>query len=664
MSNFSRALRIALRLRVNVAACIATSLMVAALWALNLAAVWPIVDAVMQNMSVPQWIDAQVAEINQEINAHEVELQNLESQAAAAAPEEQESLNWRLAQADDRLATDHARLARVEWVRPYAEMLPDTPFETLGVVCAAVLVGTLVKNFFRVLNIVLVVRLGARSALELRNEFYRRVLRLDMADFSDSGRGDLMTRCTSDLEALQIGIQSVFGEALREPLKMIACFIGAAFISWRLLLLTIIVVPIAGVAISWLSKALKRANRRAMEELSSIYETLTETLGSIRVIKAFTNEPAERARFGASARTFYGRQMKIAWYGSLVSPVTENLGVAMVVLAAMSGGYLVLNEQTSLLGLPISDAPLTHGQMSMFFAMLIGMSDPARRLSNVFNSIQRASASADRIYQVLDREPRILDPPSPQPLKSPVGVIDFQDVCFRYDPAKPVLTNVNLTVRRGETIAIVGPNGCGKSTLLNLLPRFYDVDAGSISLDGVDLRDVRIRDLRKRIGIVSQQAVVFNDTVAANISYGAPSATQEQIEEAARQAYAHGFITNKLAHGYDTVIGPGGNRLSGGQRQRITLARAILRNPEIMILDEATSQIDVESERLIHQALDKFIRTRTTFLITHRPSTLTLADRVVVMDRGRIDDIGTPDELLSRNELFRSFCHVSYRESA
>lgn len=665
MSNFSRVLKLALRMRVNVLACLLTSLLVAAFWALNLAAVWPIVDAVMQNMSVPQWIDHQVKDIQGDIQRERDRRLTLLRRFPITSPENLAELDRAARRAGEKAEIHEARLERVLSIKPYADRyLPRTPFETLGVVCVAVLIGTLTKNVFRVVNVVLTARLGAKVAMELRNEFYRRVLRLDMADFSDSGRGDLMTRCTTDIDGVQVGVQSVLGDALREPFKMAACFLGAAFISWRLLLITILIVPIAGLAINWLSKALKRANRRAMEELSSIYETLTETLGSIRVIKAFTTEPSERARFGMSSKTFYQRQMKIAWYGSLVSPITENLGVAMVVLAALCGGYLVLNEQTHLLGLRISHDPLTHGQMSMFFAMLAGMSDPARRLSGVFNNIQRASVSADRVYQVLDRQPRIIDPPAPLPAPSPITRITFQDVSFRYEPEKPVLRDVNLTVRRGETIAIVGPNGCGKSTLLNLLPRFYDVDSGAILLDDVDIRDIRLRELRKRIGIVSQQALVFNDTVAANIAYGSPGATRAQIEEVAHQAYAHAFITGKLARGYDTVIGPNGNRLSGGQRQRITLARAMLRDPEILILDEATSQIDVESERLIHKALEKFTRARTTLLITHRPSTLTLADRVVVMDLGSIDDIGTPDELLARNELFRGFCHVTYRDSA
>ncbi|MCA9241404.1 MAG: ABC transporter ATP-binding protein, partial [Planctomycetales bacterium] len=617
MGNFSRVLKLALRMRVNVLACVLTSLLVAAFWALNLAAVWPIVDAVMQNMSVPQWLDHQVTDIQNDIQRERDRRLTLLRRFPITSPEHLAELDRAARRAGEKAVIHQGRLERVLAVKPYADRyLPRTPFETLGVVCVAVLIGTLIKNLFRVMNVVLTARLGARVAMELRNEFYRRVLRLDMADFSDSGRGDLMTRCTSDIDGVQVGVQSVLGDALREPFKMIACFLGAAFISWRLLLITILIVPIAGLAINWLSKALKRANRRAMEELSSIYETLTETLGAIRVIKAFTTEPTERARFGVSSKTFYRRQMKIAWYGSLVSPITENLGVAMVVLAAVCGGYLVLNEQTHLFSLRISHDPLTHGQMSMFFAMLAGMSDPARRLSGVFNNIQRASVSADRVYQVLDRQPRIIDPPAPQPAPSPITRITFQDVSFRYEPEKPVLKDVNLTVRRGETIAIVGPNGCGKSTLLNLLPRFYDVDSGSIQLDDVDIRDIRLRELRKRIGIVSQQALVFNDSVAANIAYGSPNATREEVEAAAHQAYAHAFITGKLARGYDTVIGPNGNRLSGGQRQRITLARAILRDPEILILDEATSQIDVESERLIHKALEKFTRARTTLLIT------------------------------------------------
>ncbi|MEN1678006.1 MAG: ABC transporter transmembrane domain-containing protein [Planctomycetota bacterium] len=667
MSNFARALRLALRQRLGVAACVFTSLMIAVLWAGNLVAVWPIVDAVMQDQSVPEWIDKMIAEDHAAIAELEVTIAQLEVQLAdGPAQDKLLGLQQELSEAEDDLQAYTWQVSCREWVEPYADRwLPSTPFQTLLCVCAFVVFGTLTKSFFRVANVLAVTRVSALTTLELRNEYYRKVLRLDLAAFGGTGRGDIMNRCTTDLGALAGGIQSVFGAATREPLKMIACTAGAAYFSWRLLLLTIVMVPLAVFVIRWLARAIKRANRRALEELSSILETLSETLSSIQLIKAFTMEPAERARFNASAKTLYFRQLKIAVYDSLMSPVTETVGVSMVVMAAVAGGFLVLHEQTHLLGfIRISDTPLTHGQMAVFFAMLAGMSDPARRLTPLVNAIQKASASADRVYEVLDREPTIVDPPKAKTLPDKLTSVQFRDVSFHYEPTKQVLTGVNLDVGHGETVAIVGPNGCGKSTLLNLLPRFYDVSEGAVLLGGVDCRDVRLRELRRRIGIVSQQAVLMNDTVRANIAYGTQGATPEQVEQAARKAYAHGFITSKLTDGYDTVVGHGGSRLSGGQRQRIALARAILRDPEILILDEATSQIDLESEQLIHQVLREFVVGRTTLIITHRPSTLSLADRVVVMDAGRIEDIGTPEELLDRCDLFRRLCHGGYRASA
>lgn len=667
MKNFARALRLALRHRLIVAGCVVTAVAIALLWLFSLTAVFPIIDVVMTDRAVPEWVedelddyDTQTAELRQTLAELAVQRADV-----ADGTDEARHLDADISQARYDLKVQSTLAERFRWFSPFAHRyLPTTPFDTLMLVIAFVALGTLVKCGFRVVNAVFVARLGYLVGFDLRKEFYRQMLRLDMKNFNEQGRGDLMNRCTTDLNWISAGVQTMAGQAMMEPLKMVVCLFGAAYVSWRLLLLTMIAAPLAVYTIHWLAKALKRAHRRAMQELSAIFETLSETLAGIKLIKAFTMESTERARFHNSAKLYYRRQMKIATYNALVSPLTEFLGVCMVMTAAMIGGYLVLNRQTHILGLKISDVPLTHGWMGVFFMMMAGMSDPARRLSTYISWIQQAIAASDRVYEILDREPGITDPPNPQPLPPLRKAIRFHDIEFHYTTDKQIISAINLEVRAGETIAIVGPNGCGKTTLLNLVPRFYDPVQGAITIDGVDISQVRLRDLRSRIGLVNQETLMFNDTVTANISYGAPDATQDDVEAAARQAYAHQFITEKLSDGYDTLVGTGGNKLSGGQRQRIALARAILRNPEMLLLDEATSQIDLESEQLIHQVLEEFLRDRTALVITHRMSTISLADRVVVMDAGRILDVGTHDELVGRCELYRRLASIDYRESA
>jgi ATP-binding cassette, subfamily B, bacterial MsbA len=517
---------------------------------------------------------------------------------------------------------------------------------------------------FRVIGSYYTSRLGNLIQFELRKEFYRRTMRLDLGTFRQTSPGDLMNRAMGDVGTAAVGAQNVFGMAIREPMKVAVCLIGAAWVSWQLLLLTLISVPLAAYAIQWLAKSLKRANRKAIEEFRYVYDRLDETISGIKVIKAFTRESRERSRFHRTSKQVYNKSMRIAMYDSLVSPFTETIGIVIIMAAVLSGGYLVLNQQTHLLGIRISQEPLTHGWLTLFYCMLAGASDPGRRLTAAFNSLQQGAAAADHLYELMDRETAVKDPADPKSLPELIGPIEFRDVSFWYKPSEPVLEHLNLRVEPGETVAIIGPNGCGKSTLMNLMLRFYDPVAGSVTLSGYDLRDLRRRDLRDRIGLVTQETLLFDDTVYENIRYGRFEASREEVYEAARRGHAHRFITETLSDGYDTVVGPGGNRLSGGQRQRIALARAILRDPDILILDEATSQIDVESEKLIHEVLEEFTRGRTALIITHRPSTLELADRIVVMEAGRIVDVGTFSQLAERCDLFRRLSHLDLRDVA
>jgi ATP-binding cassette, subfamily B, bacterial MsbA len=498
----------------------------------------------------------------------------------------------------------------------------------------------------------------------LRKELFRRTLRLELARFGDDRTSSLLARFTNDANYVYAGISVLLGKVVLEPLKMLACLAGAAMISWRLLAVSLIFAPLAVFVVGKLARSLKRANRRAMEEMSQLYNVISETFSGIQAVQAFGMERFERRRFHVGSKNYFFKSLRIVLYNALARSSSEVLGMAIICIAIMAGGYLVLNQQTHLLGLKIMDRPLSLGSLMAFYALLAGVSDPARKLSEVLNYIQKASAAADRIYEMMDREAAITDPAQPKLLATERPDIEFRGVSFNYRPEQPILRDIHLKIRFGETVAIVGPNGCGKSTLVNLLPRFYDAGSGQVLLGGMDVKALRLKELRARFGVVAQQPMLFDDTVLANIRYGSPQASDEEVMEAAAKAHANKFILEKLEHGYQTLVGERGGKLSGGQRQRILLARAILRNPEVLILDEATSQIDLESEQLIHRVLEKFVRGRTTLMVTHRLSSLSLADRIVVMDQGRIVDVGTQDELSRRCELFARLCQIGFRQTA
>jgi len=665
MGNFGRAVRVALRYYWTVAASIVCALIVAVLWGANISFLYPLVEVVGLNQSLSTWVDKQIAGSEKTIAEQTALEVDLNKQLAAAAEDDKRAIGREIRSAAARRESAESVLYRSQQLKPWIDTyLPDDPFQTLAVLVAAFFVATVVKDSFLALSSVLADRVSQLATFDLRKEFYRRTLRMDLGAFNETGTSDLLSRFTFDVDNLSGGLQTLFGRAVREPLKMLACLFLAAFICWQLLVLSLVVAPLAGLLIGYLAKTLKRANRKALEEMSAMYAILVETFGGIKVVKAFTMERHERRRFHTTSKKYYKKAMRIAVVDAMVNPVTEVMGMSTICVALLFGAYLVMTGETSLLGIKMCSEPLSLSALLAFYGSLAGVSDPARRLSEVFSRLQRAAAAADRVYQSLDREPQVVEPARPKAFGRHHRELVFDNVSFRYATGQTVLDGIDLRIPFGETLAIVGANGCGKSTLANLIPRFFDPVSGTVRLDGIDLRDVRLRELRQQIGVVTQETLLFDDTVMNNIRYGSPHASAERVIEAAKQAHAHKFIEQKLESGYETIVGQGGSRLSGGQRQRIALARAILRDPAILILDEATSQIDLESEQLIHKVLEQFTRNRTTVLITHRLATLALADRVLVMNAGRIADLGTHEQLLGRCDIYRRLHQVQFKETA
>ncbi len=663
MRNFGRVLRLALRYRWTFVFSAVSAMVVAVLWGANIGTVYPFVEVVFKNASLQQWVRAEIARSEQAAAQGQAEIAHLERLLQTAAADDRPPIAARIELARSRVAADQKACQRFRWVQPYIDRyLPDDPFQTVLLITALLLAGTLLKAVFLVTHNVLVERLAQLSTLELRKLFYRRTLRMDLAGFDDQGTADLMSRFTHDMENVANGLAVLFGKMVREPLKMFVCLIGAALISWRLLVLSLLIAPVAGYAVHWLAKMLKRANRKAMEEMARLYGVLEETFRGIKIVKAFTSERHHRKRFHDGSKAYYRRAMKIARYDALVHPMTEILGILAISLALLAGAYLVLKGQTHLLGIRMCERSMGLSSLLLFYGLLAGTADPLRKFSDVFSRLQRAMAAADRIFDRLDREPMVRDPARPANIGRHCRELVFQHVHFAYRPGQPVLEDINLRIPFGQTVAIVGPNGCGKSTLISMVPRFYDPTSGRILLDGVPLTEIRLRDLRGQIGLVTQETVLFDDTVLNNIRFGRPDATREEVIRAAQQAHAHRFITEELPDGYQTVVGPLGSRLSGGQRQRIALARAILRDPAIILLDEATSQVDLESEQAIQQALEQFVRNRTAIIVTHRVATLALADWLVVMRDGRILDMGTHAELLARCDFYRRLYTITFED--
>ncbi|HEY2828052.1 MAG TPA: ABC transporter transmembrane domain-containing protein, partial [Pirellulales bacterium] len=517
MNNFYRTLRLVFRYKWTLAASTFTAIMVALLWGFNISGAYPVLAVISSNESLQNWLNNDIQKTQKNIDDLNTKIEAIQADIKTQNDPQVTASSTNLPRLQAELSTDHSslkaeqsHLKRCQFFQPYVEKyLPGDAYAALFVIMMVISAGYILKNIFLVFDSVLVDRLSNLATLDLRKKFYRRTLRMDLGSFSDARVSELMTRFTNDVNAINNGVQTVIGKAVREPLKMFACLIFAALICWRLLVISLLIAPLAGYLIRRLSKTLKRANHKALEETSTLYNILSETFGGIKTVKAFTMERHERLRFHRNSKAFYRKSMRISWLDALIHPVTELAGIAMICLTILAGTYLIIKNQTYLLGIKICDRPLEFTDLALFYAMLAGSIDPARRLSDVFNGIQRAFAASDRVYQLLDREPSVRDPAKSRTMVRHHRHIVFENVNFSYLPDQSVLNSINLRIPYGETLAIVGANGSGKTTLANLLPRFYDPTGGSIRVDDVDLREVRMRDLRSQIGLVTQEPLLF-----------------------------------------------------------------------------------------------------------------------------------------------------------
>ncbi len=602
--------------------------------------------------------DEKVAALDQEIVALTAQLQNADGEAKRML-----KLKMEADEATRQVVVDSVHYLAI--AKPTIDRYaPRGAYGTLLLIVGILIGGTAIKLVALTINLLLVQYVAEKTSVDLRSIFFRKALYLDLDSFGENGSATLTARLTNDIANVSAGVTVLLGRLVREPLKMAVCLGGALYVCPRLLLLVLVVTPLVAFVMHHLSRAIRRASRRAMEEMSQLYGMLNDSFAGIRVVKAFNTQAFERAKFNRGIQAYYRKSMKMAFYNTLARSSSEMLGMTTVGLAILAGGYMVVNAQTHLLGIRMSAQPLNVGQVLMFFGFLIGASDPARKLSDVWSGLQQGIAATSRVYEIIDQPVRVRDPQNPQSTPRPHRQIQFKNVSYQYASGPQVLRGVELTIDHGETIAVVGPNGCGKSTLVSLLCRFDDPQSGSICLDDTAVDQLRIRDLRRRISLVAQRTVLFDDTIENNIRYGSPGADSHAVVRAAKLAFADEFIRRKTPDSYQTILGSGGMRLSGGQMQRIALARAFLRNPDILILDEATSQIDLESERLIHQALEKFLVDRTGVMITHRPTSLAMADRVIVIEGGRIADSGRHEELILRNRFYQSLCGGNFRRTA
>ena len=531
-------------------------------------------------------------------------------------------------------------------------ILRDTAKETLKMLCVSILIIFLLKNVFLYIKNITLTVVQFRLITELRDKLYIQFHKLSLSFFDKQKSGELTSIVVNDVGNMRQALTTGFQRIFVEPINILAFTSLLFIINWKLAAIAITIIPLAGFVIVNISRSIRRKSRRTAAKIAGITNIITETLTSMRVVKAFAMEDYEIDRYTNETKNYYHLIFRRALLRSLAPPITETLGVIIGIALLWIGGKEVLNAQG-----------LTSEDFIRFILIMFSALQPVRSLSNVFSEIQVGAASAERVFGILDTKPAIIDSDSAIEDIAFNKKLEFDHVFFQYnDEEEQVLEDISFSLTKGSIVALVGVSGAGKSTIADLIPRFYDVQEGAISIDGQDIRDIKIKSLRDLLGIVGQEVILFNDSIKNNIQYGLKNVNRDQIAAAAKMANAIEFIED-MPLGFETVIGEKGVKLSGGQKQRIAIARAILKNPPILILDEATSSLDTESEQLVQQAIEQLMKDRTVLVIAHRLSTVRNANKIIVMEKGRIIEKGKHSELYQKDGVYRRLYKLQFIDS-
>lgn len=530
------------------------------------------------------------------------------------------------------------------------EVLAEKNIQMLYWVIAAILVIFLIRGVTTFGNRYLMGYIGQRVVTDLRKRLFAHLQRLSISYYDKRRTGEIMSNLTNDIGALQTAIVENFVSLIQEAAIFVGSFVSMIYLQWKLTVLCLVIVPMVSFIIKFFGKKLHQSGKNVQEKLADVTAMLQEVIQGVRIVRSFNRSDYEIQRFDDVNEANFNANVRTIRQSSQLTPFVEFFSAIAITVIIWYGGLSVI------------DGIMTSGELIAFLIYAINLANPTRRIAEAVGNIQKSLGAADRVFAILDTEPEVKNRPGAGALQVTAGRVEFDHVAFSYEPDHPVLTDISFTAEPGQTVAIVGPSGAGKTTIANILPRFYDVTGGSVRIDGTDIRDVTIGSLRDHIGLVPQDTLLFNTTIKNNILYGRLDATDEEVWEAVRAANAEHFI-RELPMGIETRVGDRGLVLSGGQRQRIAIARALLKNPAILILDEATSALDTESEKVVQEALDRLMVGRTSFVIAHRLSTIQNADQILVINGGVIAERGTHEELMEKNGLYHELYTMSIRQA-